>query len=232
MYWGVCLVWTETDSEDVLNKLESAFIQTPHRFFTEHDLHSHLYHLVETKLADRGDLFFDTVDGEKVSLVHHEYPTPFRCDMSKHGFKISEEFDRTPRGGLFKRGHYDLVVLNPDFVKTSTLAVVSGKQYSVFKSVKKDIEITPLSWACEILFGAHAKIPALPANWVNLVTQDAEKIIQTLSFEVGKGAKFLTSGDVSVFIGIGPNDKTRRLKEEIQDFEKERNFKIHFVTTN
>ena len=232
LYWVGRLVWSENDSEDVLSKLESAFIQTPHRFFTEHDLHSHLYHLVETKLADRGELFCVTADGEKVSLVHHEYPTPFRCDMCKHGFKLAEESDRTPKGGLYKRGHYDLVVLNPDFVRKNSLAIVSGKQYSVFKSAKKKIDVTPLLWACEILFGAHAKIPALPNEWIDLVTQDAQKIIQTLRSEVGNGVKFLASGDVSVFLGIGSNEKTKKMKERIQEFEREKMFKIHFVTTN
>jgi hypothetical protein len=223
-------MWSECDAKEVLDKLELAFLETPHRFFTEHDLHSHLYHLVETRLANRGELFYSTADGEKVSLVHHEYPTPFRCDMSKHGFRIAGEGERTPKGGLFRRGHYDLVVLNPDFVVENDLVTVSGIIYEQFKSVKSKIKATPLSWACEILFGAHVNVPALPRNWIELVKQDANKIIATCKCKVGAGVTFLTSGDIVVFQGIKPNAKTKKLEKEIREFEIQSHSKIRFVT--
>jgi protein-L-isoaspartate O-methyltransferase len=44
-------LWTKKDSEEVLGRLASAFRKTPRRFFTEHDLHSHLYNLVEKELG-------------------------------------------------------------------------------------------------------------------------------------------------------------------------------------
>jgi hypothetical protein len=179
------LSWSEDDSEKVLTRLESAFREAPRRFFTEHDLHSHLYRLVETELSDRGELFFDTLDGHKASLVHHEYPTPFRCDMSKHGFRIARDEEPTPKGGLYRRGHYDLVILNPDFVRRYDLVIVAGKNYEQFRLARDKIDVTPLLWVCEIIFGAHVE-DDLPINWIKHVTQDSEKVIKTLSYKVGK----------------------------------------------
>ena len=96
-------MWTENDSEKVVDGLASAFRETPRRFFTEHDLHSNLYNLVEKELG-KDALFAESKDGFQVSLVHHEYPTPFRCDMSEEDFRLVEETDRTNKGGRFKRG--------------------------------------------------------------------------------------------------------------------------------
>jgi hypothetical protein len=205
------------------------FAETPHRFFTEHDLHSHLYHLVEEKLAARGELFTVTADGEKVSLVHHEYPTPFRCDMSKHGFRIVKEGERAKSGGLFRRGHYDLAVLNPDFAEHHDLVTVAGKNYKRFKLAEGKINETPLLWACEILFGAHTE-PDMPENWIDLVAQDSLKIIETLRYKVGRDISFLASGDVAVFLEIKTNEKSKNLEEKIRKFSGKHQFKIWFAT--
>jgi hypothetical protein len=151
------LSWSEADSEKALSKLEFAFRETPRRFFTEHDLHSHLYQLVERELDGRDALYFRTRDGQKTSLVHHEYPTPFRCDMSNHGFKRAEEAEVTSKGGRYKRGHYDLVILNPEFVRRYDLVTVAGKNYEQFRLAKDKIDVTPLLWACEVVFGSHTE---------------------------------------------------------------------------
>jgi hypothetical protein len=123
------LTWSIADSERALANLEMAFRDTPRRFFTEQDLKAHLFQLVETALSRRGMLFFETTDKQKVSLLHLEYPTPFRCNMSDHDFVKVQETDKTSNGGLYRRGHFDLVVLNPQFVKESDLVTVSGKNY-------------------------------------------------------------------------------------------------------
>lgn len=149
------LIWSKTDSEKALASLENAFTEMPRRFFTEHDLHSRLYRLVENELSNRNKLFFETKDKQKVSLLHHEYPTPFRCNMSGHDFVRVEDTDETDRGGLYRRGHFDLVVLNPEFVKHHDLITVSGKNYKELCTAKDKIEGSPLIWACEVVFGSH-----------------------------------------------------------------------------
>lgn len=50
--------------------------------------------------------------------------------MQGYEFRRVGEEERTPKGGLYKRGHYDLVILNPDFVKNNTLDIVCGKNYN------------------------------------------------------------------------------------------------------
>jgi hypothetical protein len=221
-------LWGKSDSEKVLKQLASAFKKKPRRFFTEHDLHSHLYNLVEKELNRKGELFANSKDGLQVSLVHHEYPTPFRCDMSKKGFKIADETQRTQKHGLYRRGHYDLVVLNPDFINEFDAVVVAGKNYRRFCEEKGKIDVSPLQWACEIIFGAHVE-DGLPINWEENVFQDAEKIIKSLSYKVGK-ANFAVNGSVMVFIGIEPNDRVKGLKERINRFSHEHDFPIDVQT--
>jgi len=222
------LSWSEAESEKVLSKLELAFRETPRRFFTEHDLHSHLYQLVESELGGRGELFFETHDGQKTSLVHHEYPTPFRCDMSRHGFRRAEEADKTLKGGRYRRGHYGLVILNSEFVRRYDLVTVAGKNYEQLRFAKDKIEVTPLLWACEVIFGAHTG-DELPDNWADLVIQDSKKVIETLNYKVGQGVSFLRYGDVIVFLGASPNEKTKKLEENLRRFSSEHQFKIRLA---
>jgi hypothetical protein len=219
-------VWSNNSSQKVLQQLASSFKEKPRKFFTEHDLHSHLYHLVESEL--QGKAYAISKDGFEVGLVHHEYPTPFRCDMSNKRFCIKNDPDITPKKGRFKRGHYDLVVLNPEFVKSFDAVVVAGKNYKRFIEEKSKINASPLLWACEIVFGAHVE-DGLPANWENLVIQDADKIRASLIYSVGK-VNFLKHGSVMVFIGIQPNDRERELEANIQKYSQEVDFPISIQT--
>jgi hypothetical protein len=221
------LSWSESDSERVLGKLGLAFKETPRRFFTEHDLHSHLYQLVEKELDAKGELFCVAADGQKTSVLHHEYPTPFRCDMSRHGFKIVKDNERTKKKGLYRRGHYDIVILNPDFVRRYDPVIVAGKNYGKFCLVKDEIEVTPLLWVCEIIFGSHVE-EGLPENWVDIVFQDAKKVIETQKLKIGKGVNFARYGSVMVFLGISSNEKTKKLEKEITKFSREKDFNIKF----
>jgi DNA repair photolyase len=91
------------------------------------------------------------------------------------------------------------------------------------------MEVTPLLWVCEIVFGAHTE-DVLPANWADYVTQDAKKVIESLNYKLGKETKFAQLGDVAVFIGSKPNEKTRRLEEEIAKFSNDNRFRIRFQT--
>ena len=176
------MMWSEADAGEALNALGKVFADAPRRFFTEHDLHSRLYRIVEDKLTERG-LFANSKDGMRVGLVHHEYPTPFRCDMGKHEFRIVGETEKTASGGLFKRGRYDLVVLNPEFVKDFDAIIVAGKSYARLRPLLKDFQATPLLWVCEILFANHTEVASL-TNWFDLIRQDALKIIESLRFKV------------------------------------------------
>jgi len=72
-------------------------------------------------------------DGHEHFLVHREYPTPFRCDMSDGRFVIRGHDERTARGGKYQRGHYDIVVLDPDFVGRHPYEVIGAQNYQLYK---------------------------------------------------------------------------------------------------
>ena len=106
---------------------------------------------------------------------------------------------------------------------------VAGKNYKKFSDIKRNIKVTPLLWVCEVVFGAHVEND-LPKNWFKLVEQYSLKVIETLTYKVGKGVNFAKYGSIIVLIGTSPNEKTRALEKEIQPFERKKDFKIKFVT--
>jgi hypothetical protein len=222
-------VWCPADSAKALTTLANVFRDTPRCFLTEHDLHSYLFKIVESQLCERGKLFSETIDKQKVSLVHHEYPTPFRCDMSNHGFSKVEETDKTAKGGLFRRGHYDLVVLNPEFVKAHELITVAGKNYKHFYINKDKIQATPLLWACEVVFGSHYG-DKLPKKWEDYAIQDANKLLETMRFTVGNNLPFLAEGSAIIFLGTKSNRQTKEIENKLIDFSNTSKFNVITVT--
>jgi len=71
----------------VVKKMEATFREWPQCFFSEHDIHSVLYPLAKEELKQHGINPEETTRDEYItSLVHHEYPTPFRCDMKGYMF--------------------------------------------------------------------------------------------------------------------------------------------------
>ena len=75
--------------------------------------------------------------------------------MSKKDFRLVKKSDRTDnKGELFTRGYYDLVALNPNFVRKIDAIIVAGKNYKRFCNERDKINVPPLSWICEIVFGS------------------------------------------------------------------------------
>lgn len=108
----------------ILNRIETIFKESPHRFFTEHDIHSELALMTTNLLASEGNLFAKTKDGNQVGCVHHEYPTPFRCLMDHYNFRMitEDEFKQEKQENpsfAAKRGRIDLVVLNSDYISST-----------------------------------------------------------------------------------------------------------------
>ena len=73
-------------------------------------------------------------DGLPHGLIHCEYATAFRCDMKNKGFQLKMDTDMTTTNGKFRRGHYDVVVLNPTFIKSHSFASIKGQTYAVMKA--------------------------------------------------------------------------------------------------
>jgi len=168
----------------------SEFRAHPTLFFTENDLVCYFYSILQQKLP-----IFNAYDkdGRKHFLIHMEYPTPFRCDMSKNKFKLKDDETRTEKGGKYQRGHYDLVVLNPDFINQHQYEIIKAQNYELYKAqaLSKIDRYKPI-----ILYGIEFMFSRDPLKYskgknkqkgingfVAKVTQDADKLLTSKNME-------------------------------------------------
>lgn len=102
----------------------------PTLYYTENDIMCYFYIILQRNLpiSKAHDRY-----GYEHFLVHREYPTPFRCDMSASNFEMKNDDARTPKGGKYQRGHYDIVILNPDFIAQFTYDVIKAQDYESYK---------------------------------------------------------------------------------------------------
>lgn len=106
--------------EDAIRKLVNRFKGRAFNFFTECDIHSYLYHCLYRQDIAK---LYPTKDGNNALLLHREYPTFFRFRRVKKGNRhVFQAGD--PRA---PRGHYDLAVLNPEFLLRNNVSVVINK---------------------------------------------------------------------------------------------------------
>ncbi len=184
------LDWTSI-KDQVVERIGEMFHECPYYFFTERDIHSLLCDVTNEELRLCGVEPPKTSDGYEVSLAHHEYPTPFRCNMKDGKF---EKKDSPP----FSRGHYDLVVLNPEFVKNYSLDVVCSKNLETFTMAMMNVNVAPLVWACEVVF--FPRMNPIPAHADGPINQDALKVKETLRHKVGsRNIDFCKIGSMLVF---------------------------------
>ena len=118
--------------ERSIEKLCKEFRARPTLFYTEDDIASFFYNLLQHHLSmakahDR--------DGSEHLLVHREYPAPFRYDLSKGQFAIKEDDERTADGHPYPRGLYAVVVLNPDFIAQYSYELITAQDYGLFKKL-------------------------------------------------------------------------------------------------
>lgn len=120
--------------EDVIHELVVEFLQAPYVFFTEADAVARFHQLLDgIPLFNRR---IQTKDGFETGLVHREYPTFFR-------FADKEPTARL--GPPAHRGHYDTVILNPDFVVAHPAATVVNRDIKA----PRDTSITPFQAVVE-----------------------------------------------------------------------------------
>jgi len=118
--------------DQAIEALCKEFRSSPTLFYTEHDMVSFFYTILQRNLSmatarDR--------DASEHFLVHLEYPTPFRCDMEGDRFATKGDDERIPQGGLYRRGHYDIVVLNPDFISQYSYELIKAQDYALYKKL-------------------------------------------------------------------------------------------------
>lgn len=217
--------WEPTNWSDVknltINRLVERFRKHPYHFFTEHDIHSVLYSITREELKLSGTMTEETRDGYQAALLHHEYPTPFRCDMRRMRFQKKETKP-------YKRGHYDLVILNPEFVKNNSLDVVCAKDYQRFQVAMENVRVEPLIWACEVIF--FPGIRNFPKNGEKMIEQDALKLKETLKHKPNRTHNFCRAGTVLVFTNHSRRD-TKNLKRYITQLREKLELEIILSTT-
>lgn len=115
-----------------IEELCKEFRSRPTLFYTEHDMVSYFYTILQRTLSmatvrDR--------DATEHFLVHMEYPTPFRCDIGRDRFQIKGDEEQTPHGGLYPRGQYDIIVMNPGFIQEHSYELIKAQDYALFKKL-------------------------------------------------------------------------------------------------
>jgi len=210
----------ENVKNTTIHRLIETFGQHPNHFFTEHDIHSVLYNIAREELQRNDVLMAKTSDRYEIALVHHEYPTPFRCSMKGYGFEIKDEKP-------YRRGHYDLVILNPEFVENTEREVVYGKDYQKFTSAMQNVTVEPLIWACEVVFFPVVK--KLPKNALKIIEQDALKVKDTLRHRVGRNLHFCKMGSVLVFTSHTA-EEARELRQQIAKLSQKHKLEVTLAT--
>jgi len=88
-------------AEACIEELVKKFRKRPYIFYTEHDIHCYLYHLIYKKLYENRLIKeCRTEDGKETVILHEEYPPIYK-----------EEERRS-------LGHFDIVILNPANIKS------------------------------------------------------------------------------------------------------------------
>ena len=144
------------------------FHKAPGKYFTEEDVRWRLTQKIEAALMPAAEI---KVSDGVTSLVHTEFPTPFKCLMRERSFEV------TDKG---KRGHFDVVILNPEVVRNYELDLLRSQDYSEFNMAIRNNKIRPFFLDCAIelkLFRA-----AKGSKWTKSAGEtDAQYALQTVN---------------------------------------------------
>lgn len=119
------LITIQAHLESTIDKLVTYFVENPYAFFTEADAVIHL-----SKLLMVDPFFGKTIrssDGLETFLIHREYPTFFRFDDNNPVARLD------PGSGA-RRGHYDLVILNPEFIQSHQAEEITNRRVSEIRN--------------------------------------------------------------------------------------------------
>ena len=170
----------------------SEFRSHPTRFFTENDIVCRFYAILQEELPMPKAI---DKDGYEHFLVHREYHTPFRCDMSDGRFEVRDDDARTERVGKYRRGHYDIVVLDPDFVGRHAYEVIRAQNYQLYKDeVVSEVD----SHGPPILYGLEFMYRRDPLRYSR--GRDREKGIEAFLAKVVQDADKLLASKERGFI--------------------------------
>jgi hypothetical protein len=178
---------TQATVRKSVSQLTGLFRRDPAAFSTKGELRSRLLAF----LASHPSFTLETPDGP-VPLVRQEYPTPFKCQMGDLRFEV---LDDRSRG---KRGHYDLVVLNPWWLDKAPLQAIRNDDFALFREQVRDKaqpDDPPLCLAGIEIYLLRTERPRL-ADY-SRIGQDYRKLL--LSGTLGSGWRFMGHRYMLVF---------------------------------
>jgi hypothetical protein len=164
-----------------IQTISDLFAKEATRFFTENDLVCCFHRLLHDRLEllDMGS----AKDQDKLphNLIHCEYPTPFRCDMKGKAFQARMDDETTPNKGKYSRGHYDVVVLNPTFVRNHSYSAIKGQTYAVFQATvlpSLSQDDPAFLYGLEFMFSRDEIKPSRGSDWEKAAKDFVAKVLQ------------------------------------------------------
>ncbi|PIP18874.1 MAG: hypothetical protein COX41_05885 [Candidatus Omnitrophica bacterium CG23_combo_of_CG06-09_8_20_14_all_41_10] len=116
------------DIDKCIRILSEKFRKWPYNFFTESDAHSYLYLSFFRYGSPALKSLYQSKDRRRSVLIHGEYPTFFRYSQKELRLcKLNESVGTC--------GHYDMVVLNPDFINSHEIQQVISKDNKIRQTV-------------------------------------------------------------------------------------------------
>jgi hypothetical protein len=184
-------------------------------FFTEKELHSHFYHLCISNYA---------FHHKGYSLLHTEYPSPFKCSYLDNEPYIQLE----PIDAKKQRSHIDCVLINPLFIDwlvehghgTKALIGIGNNRfdlyikdfYTIYHQFNQETNEAILLYALEFKFLRHSysgsKYP------IKEIKQDIAKLKLLSDFSNNLHAKieFVEKTKLMIFIG----ERAQRVRDRAQ----------------
>lgn len=158
----------QVNLERAIHQLVDEFLGEPYRFFTEADAVSRFQRLLEADPVL--NIHVKSKDGFSLSMIHQEYPTFFRYDDTGLG-EVRRDFQTTVRleaSPKTRRGHYDIVILSPGFIRNHSADTVRSRNIAQerarhsqpFQAVV-ELKLDDRAWTSEKTKGAIAEMGKL-----------------------------------------------------------------------
>jgi len=155
-----------------IEKIIHDFQLHPHYYFTEEDVRWRLLREIENALSLDGSEKIPFLKGV-TSVIHTEYPTPFRCSMSERQFKLLDVANTKGQ-----RGHFDIAILNGTAASQCEFEILRSQYYKILCEKLKagEVPLPLLDYAIELKLFRDLAHP----NRTESAKQQAEYAMQAI----------------------------------------------------
>jgi hypothetical protein len=122
--------------------------------------------------------------------------------MHGHHFAVMGDNDVAPGGGLYQRGHYDIVVLNPQFIAERSYEAIRAQNYQIYTDQVRNhliAESPSLLYGLEFMYSRTRLTPGAAGHFAGSVLQDLDKLNHGLDL-----AGFMANRKILVFVKETP----------------------------